>query len=144
MSHAQELLDVVILTWNDAALLDTAVDSVLASTGVEVSVVVVDNGSVPPARVVQDARVQQLRNEQNRGVAAARNQGCRVRRAEYVCFLDSDAWVEPPALAALVQVLRQDPTVALVGPVFAGQRPTASGGRAPSLGRKVARALGFT
>ncbi len=68
-------VDVVVLTWNDGPLLDTAVASVLASEGVDVRLFVIDNGSSPPAVVPDDARVTLVRNEANRGVAPARNQG---------------------------------------------------------------------
>ncbi|HWC12360.1 MAG TPA: glycosyltransferase, partial [Acidimicrobiales bacterium] len=135
---------VVILTWNDGELLDAALASALASTGVDVEVVVVDNGSEPPATVPADARVLLLRNEANRGVAAARNQGAGATDAPLVLFLDSDARLHPDTLERLCRPMAASPDVALVAPVFDGQAPEASAGRAPSLGRKVARVLGRT
>ena len=135
---------VVILTWNDGELLDAALASALASTGVDVEVVVVDNGSEPPATVAADPRVRLLRNEANRGVAAARNQGVEATNAPLVLFLDSDARLGPDTLEHLCRPLAASPDVALVAPVFDGQLPQASAGRAPSLGRKVARVLDLT
>ncbi len=132
-------VDVVVLTWNDGELLDRAVASVHASTGVEVRLVVVDNGSWPPARVEGPATV--IRNEFNRGVAAGRNQGIAAASAPMVCLLDSDAELRPGALGRLVAELVET-DAALVVPVFEGQAPEASAGLAPSLGRKVARVLG--
>ncbi|MDP9006628.1 MAG: glycosyltransferase family 2 protein [Actinomycetota bacterium] len=134
-------VDVVILTWNDGRLLDAAVASALGSVGVEVAVVVVDNGSEVPAVVADDERVVVLRNSHNRGVAAGRNQGVAVGVAPYVCFLDSDARLAPDCLAALVGAIADDPRAALTAPVFAGQPPEASAGVAPSLALKAARAL---
>ncbi len=134
-------VDVVILTWNDGPLLDAAIASALGSVGVDVSVVVVDNGSEVPAVVADDERVVVLRNSHNRGVAAGRNQGVAVGVAAYVCFLDSDARLAPDCLAALVGAIADDPRAALAAPVFAGQPPEASAGVAPSLALKAARAL---
>jgi len=136
-------VDVVILTWNDGALLDAALSSALASEGVAVEVVVVDNGSDPPANVPDRPDVHLLRQEQNLGVAPGRAKGVARCTAPYVCLLDSDARLHPRALSRLIGRLEALPEVALVGPVFDGQRPEESGGRAPSVLDKVARGLGW-
>jgi GT2 family glycosyltransferase len=137
-------VDVVILTWNDGALLDAAVGSALESTGVDVRVIVVDNASDPPAAVVDDPRVEIVHNDANRGVAAARNQGVALGRRPYVCLLDSDAVLHPASLRSMLDVLVAEPQVALVGPVFTDQAPEASGGLAPTLTRKLRRSFGRT
>lgn len=134
-------IDVVILTWNDGVLLGEAVSSALASEGVDVNVLVVDNGSDPPAAVADDPRVTLVRNPANRGVAPARNQGAALGSAPVICFLDSDARLLPTTLASLAGALRAEPDVALAAPVFCGQRPEESAGRAPSLTDKVLRVL---
>lgn len=135
------MVDVVILTWNDGELLARAVESALASEDVAVRVIVVDNGSDPPAGVVENPRVTVVRNAVNRGVAPARNQGASFGSAPFVCFLDSDARLLPSALARLLEPLSQRVDVALSAPVFTGQPPEASAGRAPSLTDKALRLL---
>jgi N-acetylglucosaminyl-diphospho-decaprenol L-rhamnosyltransferase len=134
-------VDVVILTWNDGELLDRAVRSVLDSDGVEVAVVVVDNGSTEPVAFPHDPQVRVLRNEQNRGVAPGRNQGVRVGTAPVVCILDSDARLRPAALREMLDVLEEEARAGLVAPVFVGQRPEESAGIAPTFRRKVLRGL---
>lgn len=138
---AGALVDVVILTWNDGPLLDAAVASALASTGVDVHVIVVDNGSAPRATVPDDPRVTLVRNVANRGVAPGRNQGAARGTAPFVCFLDSDARLLPSTLAQLVAPVAGDGRVALAAPVFTGQPAEASAGRAPSLSDKALRLL---
>jgi GT2 family glycosyltransferase len=133
-------VDVVVLTWNDPELAAIAVTSALESDGVEVSVTVVDNGSDPPFRWDGD-RVDVIRNEANRGVAPARNQGVRAGTAPFVCLLDSDARLHPGGLAALVQPFAADPSIGLCAPTFTDQPPEASAGRAPSIVQKVRRGL---
>lgn len=135
-------VDVVVVTWNDGPLLGTAVSSALASEGVAVTVHVVDNGSTPPAVPPPDPRVHLIRNEENRGVAPARNQGVAAGGAPYVALLDSDARLHPHTLARLVAALT--PGVGLAAPVFDDQAPEASAGSAPGLTRKAARVLGLT
>jgi len=136
-------VDVVILTWNDGALLQTAVDSALGQRDVTVQAIVVDNASEPPASV-NDPRVHLIRNTENLGVGGGRNVGARAGAAPFVCFLDSDARLHPEALVRLLEPMHDDPRVALTAPVFEGQRPEASAGVAPTMGDKVRRALNRT
>jgi len=132
---------VVILTWNDGPLLSTAVDSVLRSEGVVTAVLVVDNGSEPPAEVLQPG-VQLLRSETNLGVAPGRNLGASKGTAPFLCLLDSDAELGPRSLRVLLEAL-SDESIGVAVPVFRDQVPEASGGRAPSFGVKLARGFGL-
>ena len=134
-------VDVVVLTWNDGDILVEAVRSALDSVDVDVSVIVVDNGSDPPAQTADDPRVTLIRKEVNLGVAAGRNVGVGAGSAEFVCLLDSDARLEPDCLAALVAPLREDAAIALAVPVFVDQRPEASAGPAPTTLTKLSRGL---
>jgi GT2 family glycosyltransferase len=134
-------VDVVILTWNDGELLEAAIRSVEASVGVQLRLVVVDNASSPPANVASSLPITWIRNEENRGVAAARNQGAAAGRAPLLCFLDSDARLQPGSLQLLVAALEGPPGVALAAPTFVDQAASASAGPAPTLRRKVLRVL---
>jgi hypothetical protein len=134
-------VDVVIITWNDGPLFDAALSSALASADVAVRVIAVDNGSEPPVLVPEGVTL--IRNDSNRGVAPARNQGVRAGTAPFVCLLDSDARLDPDCLACLVAALRADAALGLAAPVFVGQAPAESAGRAFTLRRKVLRGLGL-
>ncbi len=83
---------VVIPTYNRAALLREALDSVFAQEFTDFEVIVVDDGSTDDtASVVRDygVRIRYLRQE-NRGPGAARNLGIAQAAGRYVAFLDSD------------------------------------------------------
>src|SRR5687768_12049548 len=118
-------------------------EATLASTGVNVTLTVVDNGSDPAPAVPDDPRVRVIRNPVNRGVRA-RNQGVRPHGGEYVAFVDSDACVHPDTLAILVAALEANGDAALAAPVFDGQTPEESAGAAPTFTRKLARLIGAT
>jgi GT2 family glycosyltransferase len=138
-------VDVVVLCWNDREDAQRAIGSALASEGVDVRVHLVDNGSQPPfVADVADARVEVLRSEVNLGVGGGRNRGAANGSATLVCFLDSDAELEPSCLRHLVDAIQADPRRGLVAPVFAGQSPEVGAGRAPTLLRKALRGFGAT
>ena len=83
-------VSVVIPTHNRRASLARAVRSVLAQEGVDLQVLVVDDGSAPAVRPWTDARVRVLRNDRAEGVAAARNRGLDEASGEWIAFLDDD------------------------------------------------------
>ena len=140
-----DAVDVVVLCWNDQDDARRAIASALVSEGVDVRVHVVDNGSEPPFEPgLADARIEVLRSATNLGVGGGRNLGTLHGSAPFVCFLDSDAVLEPGCLRRLVAAVQADPHCGLAAPVFAGQSPEVGAGRAPTMFRKVARGFGLT
>jgi glycosyltransferase involved in cell wall biosynthesis len=96
---------VVIPTFQRAATVRRAVDSVLAQEGVSgIEVVVVDDGSTDGTAAVlsaiDDDRVQVV-HQANRGRCDARNAGARAASAPVLTFLDSDDEALPGWLAAI-------------------------------------------
>jgi GT2 family glycosyltransferase len=137
-------VDVVVLTWNDGPLLDEAVASALAQQELAVRVIVVDNGSEPRAVVVADERVTLIRSESNLGVGGGRNLGAGAGGAPFLCFLDSDARLHPHAISRLRAPMTAQPTIGIAAPVFSGQRPEHSAGRAPNALDKLRRGANLT
>jgi glycosyltransferase involved in cell wall biosynthesis len=105
---------VVIPAYNAAAYLQETVGSVLASIVVDTEIVVVDDGSsddtVRVAHEIQLLHPNFIRviQQNNEGVAVARNTGFEHISAPYVCFLDADDRLRPDALVTLKQFLEQD------------------------------------
>jgi glycosyltransferase involved in cell wall biosynthesis len=86
---------VVIPTRSRWDLLSTAaLPSALGQEGVEVEVVVVDDGSTDETAdalgAISDSRLRVVRHERPLGVARARNAGIEVARGPWIAFLDDD------------------------------------------------------
>ena len=100
---------IVIPTHNRAALLESAIESVLAQTVADWELVVVDDGSTDHvARVVEaraDPRIRLVRRDENGGVAAAQNTGLAASGGTFVAFLHSDDRFAPNKLHAQGLVL---------------------------------------
>ena len=96
------LISVVVPTFNRAATLPRAVDSVLDQTHGDLELIVVDDGSMDHTpeflSSLRDPRVRVLRQE-NRGVSVARNAGLAASRGELLALLDSDDCWFPEKLA---------------------------------------------
>lgn len=102
------LVSVVIPTYNRAALLCEAVDSVLQQTYRNIEVIVVDDGSTDDTRAVMEKYGDKVRYSRrpNAGVNAARNLGFKQARGEYIALLDSDDLWAPYKLDLQVRLLR--------------------------------------
>ncbi len=104
-------VSVVIPTYNRAATLPRAIDSVLAQTLPPDEIVVVDDGSTDNTAAVLARYGDRLRcvRQANAGVSAARNRGIEEATGEWIAFLDSDDEWLPHKLADQVAILRGHP-----------------------------------
>ena len=101
------MVSVVIPTHNRPERLARALAALDGQGALEV--IVVDDGSSPPARVPDGVGV--VRHSVGRGPAAARNAGWRAARGEYVAFTDDDCEPRPGWLAALAAAAAPDAIV---------------------------------
>ncbi len=105
---------------NAAATIDAAIESVLASRGVRVELVCVDDGSDDDTAAAlddwfeRDARVL-VGHEPARGICAALNTGLERCGAAWIARMDADDEMHPERLAAQVSYLEAHPEVGLVG-----------------------------
>ncbi len=109
-------VSVIIPTYNRAALLMEAVNSVLSQTYRDFELVVVDDGSTDDTAHLLRPHHGRLRyvHQPHRGVSAARNVGIQFARGEVLAFLDSDdLWVRSK-LEEQMAVMRQSPSCKLV------------------------------
>jgi GT2 family glycosyltransferase len=108
-STARPMLSVVVTSWNTGGLTLACLHSVLQGHQVHpTEVVVVDNGSTDgsPDLIAEDfPDIQLLRNDYNRGYAAANNQGAQLATGRFLCLLNSDTEVPVHALDAMVDFL---------------------------------------
>ncbi len=107
----QPLVSAIIPTFNRAAWVDEAIESVLAQDYPHIELIVVDDGSTDTTpRIVQSyqAAVTFIR-QPRRGVSAARNHGVAASQGELIAFLDSDDLWLPDKIATQVALFQQRP-----------------------------------
>ena len=115
----------VVLAYGAEPYLAAAVDAVLASTGVEVDVVVVDNGCTTDAvdRVKGRPGVRIIRPDQNLGYAGGTRTGAAEATGDWLAFINSDAIVEPPALARMITVAAEPGVGLAMGSIRLADNP---------------------
>ena len=108
-------VSVVLTTYNDAATIEASIRSILASKGVDLQLVLVDDASTDDTpKVVEsidDPRVTVIHNDVNLGPYGSRNRGLEKVTGEYVAIADADDWSHPERLAYQVSLLEASPHV---------------------------------
>jgi SAM-dependent methyltransferase len=125
--RSETLVTVVVNTYNRAYCVGRSIESVLSQEGVELEVVVVDDGSTDNtpevlARQLDDRLV--CHRQENLGLTAARNAGAQLANGRWLVFLDDDDYFVADGLHTLT-AFDSDPGVALVSAGF--QRVTPDG-----------------
>jgi GT2 family glycosyltransferase len=115
MTLARPDVSVVMLAYGEEPYLHDAVAAVLASTGVEVELVLVDNGCTSPAvtTLPDDERIRIITPERNLGFTGGVNLGAAHAHADVLALVNSDAVVADDAVAELARAI-EDLGVGLV------------------------------
>jgi glycosyltransferase involved in cell wall biosynthesis len=111
--ESDDLVSVVIPTYNRSETILRSVTSVLRQTHPHLELIVVDDGSTDatPARLaaIDDPRLRVIRHATNRGAASARNTGVEAAQGRWIAFQDSDDVWLPQHLDRQVEAMRDLP-----------------------------------
>ena len=113
-------LTVIVVTWNSSGPLVNCLRALEAAREViPLELFIVDNastdGSADVARQVAPW-AQVIENHDNRGFAAANNQGLCRAQGRYVVLLNPDTWLPDDAWGQMVAFLDEHPNVGVLGP----------------------------
>ena len=107
------LVSVIIPVYNVEKYLSKCLDSVINQTLKNIEIICINDGSKDKSLEIlekyknQDTRIKII-NHENNGVAAARNTGYKVAQGEYICFIDSDDWIDATLLEKTYNTIIQD------------------------------------
>lgn len=116
--------DLVLLSWNNLALLKRCVGSLLRCTDIPSRLIIVDNGSTEAGlheylAALKDSgnvRLKVIFNSLNEGFARGMNKGMRESSAPYVCILNNDIVVAQGWLSEMIKVAENEPSIGIVNP----------------------------
>ena len=111
-------ISVIIPSYNHAAYIGHAMESVFDQSLTDFELIVVDDGSTDNSLDIlssfSNLRLKIL-TQSNQGAHAAINRGLRAATGEYLAILNSDDQYHPFRLAKMLEVLKADSQVGLVG-----------------------------
>ena len=100
------LISVIVPVYGAEKYLNKCVRSILAQTYEQLEIILVDDGSrdrsgaMCDEYAVRDRRVRVLHQE-NGGLMSAWMAGTKCSKGAYLCYVDSDDWIEPDMIKAL-------------------------------------------
>ena len=114
MSEKMEnpLISVIIPVYKVEKWLEQCVESVQNQTYQNLEIILVDDGSPDRCGEIcdrfarKDPRIRVIHKE-NGGLSDARNCGLDLAGGEYICFVDSDDYIEPAMLEVLYQEIKK-------------------------------------
>lgn len=118
----QEIIrfSVIMPLYNKAAYVEKAIRSVLEQTYPHYELIVVNDGSKDNSAIIAEELLKdipnaRLINQENAGVAVARNNGVIQAKGDYICFLDADDWWDVSFLQEMQQFIKDYPEAGIWG-----------------------------
>lgn len=112
-------LSIIIVNWNTRDVLCDCLQSIYSETrDITYEVIVIDNASVDGSPTMVRAEyplVTLIENHENRGFAAANNQGIQIAQGRYLLLLNSDTVVLDGAIQKTIGFADRHPESAVVG-----------------------------
>lgn len=103
-------ISVIVPVYNVEDYLDRCISSLTGQTLNEIQIILVDDGSVDKSGVIcdsyvtEDSRIKIIHKE-NEGQGIARNTGLKEATGKYICFLDSDDYLDEDTFEMLYEIM---------------------------------------
>ena len=114
-------LSIIVPIYNVAPYLRKCVDSLLTQDITDYEIILVDDGSTDDSGAIADELLaypqplpkgkgvsMKIIHQENAGLSAARNTGIAVAQGDYIMFVDSDDYLQPNTLGALLAQAERD------------------------------------
>lgn len=111
-----KLISIIIPVYTVGKYIERCLESVKNQTYKNFEVVIIDDCSTDNSgEIVEnwlkeqaDSRFSFYKNEKNIGQARTRNYGIKISKGDYLCFLDSDDWLDEDFLETLYRHIEKD------------------------------------
>lgn len=109
----EELVSVIMPSYNTARFIKETVESVMAQTYRNWELIIVDDCSTDNtdeivSEFLSDSRIRYIKNEKNSGAAVSRNRALREAKGKWIAFLDSDDLWESEKLAKQIAFMKSN------------------------------------
>ncbi len=124
-------ISIIMPIYNSEKLMDKPIMSVLNQTLKEIELICINDkstdNSLKKLKELQkkDKRLKIINNKDNCGPGESRNKGIKIARGKYICFVDSDDWLEKDACDLLYKKAEQkNADVVLIKPKLVFENKT--------------------
>lgn len=113
-------LSIIIPIYNAEKYLNKCLDSIISQIEVNDEVILINDASTDNSSLIcqkykeNNEKIILINNEENRGIAYARNLGLKYANGDYILWIDSDDWVNNKYLSIIKNCLRMTNTDILI------------------------------
>lgn len=110
MKIMESLVSVIVPMYNSSRTIERCLNSITNQTYKKLEIIVINDGSTDGSLDIlfkfqkRDSRIVVIEKE-NEGVSAARNDGIKRARGEYILFVDSDDYIDVKAIEVLMNIV---------------------------------------
>ena len=118
--YNNSLISIVVPIYNASSFLDECIKSIISQSYPHIEILLIDDGSTDNSLYIcnsyaeSDERIR-VYSKINAGVSSARNYGIRVASGEYICFIDSDDYIDSDFCLKLIEKLTPDTHMVVLG-----------------------------
>ncbi len=108
-----EMVSIIIPAYNVENYIRRCLDSILSQSYTNLEIIVIDDGSADSTLSIieeysnRDKRIRAIKKE-NSGVSATRNLGLHTATGKYICFFDSDDFMNVEHISSLVESFNKE------------------------------------
>ena len=106
-------VSIVVPIYNVERYIEKCIDSIICQTYKNIEIILVNDGSTDESekiilkKIVADERIKYV-NKKNGGLSSARNAGIKEATGKYICFIDSDDWIDKKYVETLVSAAEKN------------------------------------
>lgn len=121
---------IIVPVYNVEPYIKKCLDSVSSQTFKDYEVIIVDDGSKDNSGKIVDEYAAQnehfkVIHQENKGLSAARNAGIQDSNSDYICFVDSDDYIDKEFLEMFhLEVVNSKPDLIICGVTVLSQKKT--------------------
>ena len=110
------LVSVILCNYHNGQFIEDAINSVLLQTLTDYEIIIIDDSSTDNLKQIVKHNSDLVRRvtQENKGVAAMRNQGLSLATGKYILFLDPNNWLQSSTLERQVNLLQNDSNLGFV------------------------------
>lgn len=106
------LISIIVPVYNVSEFLSQCMDSLIRQSYQNIEIIAVNDGSTDNSleilnRYAQEFSQIKIISQANAGLSAARNTGITASIGEYMCFVDSDDWIDVHTCLRTIEIVQQ-------------------------------------
>jgi glycosyltransferase involved in cell wall biosynthesis len=113
-------ISVIIPVYNVEQYLRECLNSVINQTFKDIEIICIDDGSTDNSlNILEEYKKKDIRikviHQENKGLSIARNNGVEIAKGRYICFIDSDDWVDKKMCETFYSISNKNNLDVLIG-----------------------------